>query len=245
MGDLIKKVPVTSQSVVLGSGANCTLSYQAGKVRRSIRLRCIQIAHGFEVIGDESQARLHRAFYPRQVVPAQFSLTFALKARPNLIGHKTVTIKGKKVANVGEYERFNAWMHDYMRLLLAEDEFSQSSVFTKMIVSCPARSFYREGVPLGPIEYGDHVGAMLWRQSITFETTREPGDNTPKTSKFLPGFSAADRNAGYFYPESPQLNGQDTPLVFDTVSYTSDPGQSIQGSPPDPSAVAEALAGSS
>lgn len=220
MGDVTKGGSTTSQVTAYGQGNNCTLSYVKGSVRHSIRLRCIAISHGFQVLGDESQARTHRAFYPRQVVPSQFAMTFALKARSNLPPAKTITVRGKRVSNISEYERFNAWMHDYMTYLLAEDEFATEIVFPKMIVSCPARNFFREGVPLGPIEYGDHVGSMLWRQSITFETTREPLDGTPDTSKFVPGFSATDRNAAYFYPEGIQLSGAEAPLIFDTVTTT-------------------------
>jgi hypothetical protein len=220
VGDKTSTVKITDRVTSYGQGNNCTLSYIRGSVRYSFRLRCIGISHGFTVLGDQSQARTHRAFYPRMVVPSQFSMTFALKARPNLIGHKTVVVKGKRVANVGEYEHFNAWMFDYMQFMLLEnaDEAATPTKLATMVVSCPARNFYREGVPLGPIEFGDHVGSMLWRQSITFETTKEPLDTDPNTSKFAPGFTAADKNAGYFYPKSHQLNGSDAPLIFDTVS---------------------------
>lgn len=221
MGDKTKTVKTTDRVTAYGQGNNCTLAYTKGSTRYSFRLRCIGISHGFQVLGDQSQSRTHRSFYPRMVVPSQFSMTFALKSRPNLIGKKTVTVGGKRVANVGEYEHFNAWMFDYMQFMLLEndslDDADQMRLAT-MVVSCPARNFYREGIPLGPIEYGDHVGAMLWRQAITFETTKEPLDTEPNTSKFAPGFTAADKNSGYFYPKSPQLNGADAPLIFDTVN---------------------------
>lgn len=200
-------------------GVNLTLAYVLNGRTLAYRLRCSAISHGVQMIGDESAARTHRAFYPHRPTPARFALTVDLLGRKRTLGDGRPGPLGSEHT---EYERFNVWMANYMRLMLAEDEFAPTTTFPEMIVTCPVRNFYRWGIPLGPIEFGDHVGSMLWRQTITFETTREPNDKPVGRSRFDANGTQKDYNAKHFYPTGGQLSGDQAPSMYDPVIRTTD-----------------------
>lgn len=209
-------------------GVNLTLAYLRHGKMHAYRLRCSAISHGFTMISEESEARTHKAFYPHKPTPARFTLTVDLLGRKRTIGDGRPGPLGNEHT---EYERFNVWMTNYMHYMLAEDEFGAVSSFPQMAVACPVRNFYRYGIPLGPITYGEHVGSMLWRQTITFETTQEPKEYKSnirreppiKTSRFDSNGTENDYNVKYFYPSSEQLSGHDLPEMYDKPLTTRQP----------------------
>lgn len=218
-------------------GHNLTLAYKRNDVMVAYRLRCVGISHGFTQLGDESAGRRHRAFYPHQVVPARFTLTVDLLGRKRNLQDG---IRKPLSAEHTEYEGFNVWLNDYMNYMLEQDE-KIKRVFPEMIVSCPVRGFYRWGIPLGPIVYGDHVGSLVWRQSITFETTREQKDivngkvrGFPISKFYKPEHE--DENSKYFYPLSKQLTGSQRPDYYDPIYPP-------VATPPDSSDVQDATGG--
>jgi hypothetical protein len=183
-----------------GGGENCTLSYQRDGVTRAYRLRCTTLTHGLAQVAAESHARRTRAYYPHRRSQAQFMATFALRGRRYITEHS-------------EYERFNVWLKAYMEYILDQDQNGQRG----MLVTIPARNFSRQGVPLGPVQFGEHVGSMLWLQTVTFETTFEPLDTSFAVSEFKTNGTDKDKNARFFYPPSRQLSGNQKPDVYDTV----------------------------
>lgn len=189
-----------------GGGANCTLSYTKGKVTKAYRLRALTVSHGLVQVATESTGRTERAYYPHRRSQAKFDVTFALLGRPQIN------------AKDSEYTRFNKWMADYMRFLLEQDEFAAVAGFPQMTVSIPSRRFMRKAIPLGPLQFGEHVGSMLWVQPVTFETVYEPLDAAFAYSKFRAGDTDEDKNSRFFYPSNKLLGGSQRPAVYDTVS---------------------------
>lgn len=208
----------TGNTIGNGGGLNCTLSYQdAGRKVRAYRVRASGLAHGLVQIASESHARDTRAYYPHRRSQAQFSITLDLMGR-------------RRNHDLCERERFNAWLKKYLDYVVDQDV----DVHPAMVVSIPVRNFRREGVLLGPIEYGEHVGSMLWRQTITFETTREPMDTKFALSSFQANGTDKDANAKFFYPASKQLSGSQRPDVYDTPIATA---YDLQNDTPDWDAV--------
>jgi hypothetical protein len=172
-------------------GLNATLSYpQDGKIR-AYRVRCINVTHGFQLVATESAGRTERALYPMKQVPTPFSITVAL------IGYR-------------EHTHFSNWLSTYAMFALNPD---RGGSYPEMSVSVPSRNFSRRGVPKTGMEYGDHVGAILWNRVVTFETTAEPWDSgKPKYSRYEdPENAQAYRENRYFYPAGIQLSGNQTP----------------------------------
>lgn len=214
-----------------GGGANCTLSYTRDGVQRAWRLRCYGVVHGVQQVANESRGRETRAMYPFKRTPAQFICTFDLLGRTDLD------------SPTSEYERFNLWLREYMRFLLDHEEDGGAGKGMNIVI--PVRNFSRQGIPLGPLSFGEHVGSMVWRQQITFETTYEPLDTTFRTSSFDPAGTEKDRNARFFYPPGEQLSGHQMPSSYDVVNTKPGAGQ-IPGpytAVPSPTAVNAAVTG--
>jgi hypothetical protein len=172
-------------------GLNATLSYPWEGKRRAYRVRCISITHGMQMIYTESQSRTKRAMYPMKRVPAQFSITAAL------VGYN-------------EHRAFSNWMTSWAAYAISPD---LRTAFPVMTVTVPARNFTRVGVPITGVEWGDHVGSMVWNRQIVFETTGEPWDSKkPRYSRYEdPTNSIGYRENRYFYPAGVQLSGDQVP----------------------------------
>jgi hypothetical protein len=109
-----------------------------------------------------------------------------------------------------EHTDFSNWLSSYSLFALHPD---RGGAFPEMTVSVPSRNFTRSGVPISGMEWGDHIGSMVWNRLVTFETTREPWDaKKPKYSRYL---GPVESNAGlenqYFYPSGLQLSGDEVP----------------------------------
>lgn len=181
-------------------GLNGTLSYVASGKTRSFKVRVRGITYALNQIADQSQGRLNRVVYPRRLSQAPFSIQIDLN------GHK-------------EYRDFNNWMGGYSKYVLTT-AYERSAV-PQMSVSVPVRNFSRKGVLQGPIEWGDHLGSMLWSPTITFETTFEPGDSKPPRSQedqyAATVASINDPTAEYYYPTGTQLSGSERPKTYAKV----------------------------
>lgn len=190
-------------------GLNCTLSYPdaAGAVR-TYRVRAGVLAHGIEMVYEESEARAYRAFYPHRTAMEQFQVTVLLKDR-------------------GERGDLVNWLSTYANYAINPNVVQAQ--FPWMTVSVPSRGFAQVGVPLTGYEWGAHTGQMMFTPVIVFESARSPGSSaTPQVSSVINQWSAFadDPAVQYFYPFGTQLSGSQagisssgyvgTPAVYNT-----------------------------
>lgn len=195
-------MPETSSTSVLRTPGvvNCFFSWGKSGGSRVFQTRCRGIAHGFDVIAEESHARQTRAFYPRQVADQGFTVTLELRG----------------------YREFQAVM-DYFR------DYAQSfmdAANNAMYVVVPSRDFVRLGVPVGGIADGDHVGSNVFLPVIQFESIYDPADpdlvskssSTSQYSRFDASTAEGDPAAKFFYPASASTNdpNADGDLLYDT-----------------------------
>lgn len=201
-------------------GLNTTLSYSYGGKTYAFSVRAQEVAFGSRLVSDESQARTRRAFYPRQVTAIPFSLTVILN------GYK-------------ERTQFSNYLNDYISRLM--DPSLSVSNFPTMLVQIANRKFLRYGVPMSGIEYGDHIGSMMWTPTVTFETHVDPslGESTGDykwISYFQLDKSATDNapEIKYFYPNGVQLSGSQVPdaSAYDKVTSIQDIQDIISGGTP-------------
>lgn len=179
-------------------GLNATLSYQLGSTKYTFSARVLELGHGSLMVADEAQARTRRAYYPHRLSAAPFTLKMIIKG-------------------YNERVAFSNFLNDYASRILDP---ALSVTFPTMYVSMPVRDFVRWGVPKTGIEWGDHVGSMVWNPVVTFEThiDQSIGDTaTTATSAFVLASSATDRapELKYFYPAGIQLSGDQVPAGGD------------------------------
>lgn len=176
------------------SGLNTTLSYQLGTTKYSFSVRVLELDHGSQMVAAEAVARTRRAYYPHQISALPFTLTLIIKG-------------------YSERTAFANFLNDYAARVLDPN---LSVTFPSMYVTMPVRNFVRWGVPKSGIEWGNHVGAMVWNPQVVFEThiDQSIGDTaTAVASKFSLPSSATDRSPDlkYFYPAGVQLSGDQVP----------------------------------
>jgi len=198
-----------------------TLSYSYGGKTYSFSVRAQEIAHGSRMIADESQARVRRAYYPHQVSSVPFSIV------PIIKGYR-------------ERVQFSNFLNDYVKRV--QDPNIGVSNFPTMKVTCPARAFQRYGVPVSGIEWGDHVGSMVWTPRVVFETHVDQwlGDSPGAyewVSYFVFGQGSLDRSPeiAYFYPSGVQLSGSEIPADYDQVITIQDIQDIVNGGTQGPS----------
>lgn len=176
--------PDTSQ-VTPSTGTNATLSYSNPNATDTnanlLRVRVRSLKHSFEVIATESHARIHRAMYPHQRAVGRFALTFELKGYT-------------------EYNAFMTFMTNYMKTFFTVAKFS-------LLVNMPVRNFSQLGVPVHGVGGGDHVGSMVFKPEIVFESVHDPNDPAIYTPG-SPNVATTDLagvtgdQAKFFYPWS-------------------------------------------
>jgi hypothetical protein len=173
-------------------GLNCTLTYARSGTTYGFRLRCTGVAYGFSMVAEESQARTRRAYYPHRLAPDPFAIRVQLKGYPE-----------KKV--------MNDWLASYAVWIL--DPSLASNAVVAMTVTVPSRNFSRRGILVRGVEYGDHVGSMLFEKALTFVTIQDPSDPDAYTpSRYVFDVNKdVSADVQYFYPSSTQLSGDDTP----------------------------------
>lgn len=197
-------------------GLNATLSYKRGSTTRAYRLRVNGIVHGPEMVADESQARLRRAYYPHRVTTQQFGLVL------QLIGWD-------------ERRSFTNWMASYASYALDPD--LGTSDYPTMSVTVPSYEFVHRGVPLSGYEWGDHVGSMVFTPTVMFVPAYEPWDKSKPSVTRVDNVWRAftkDEAIKYFYPFGTQLSGDEAPQRYDSPVYPGNPSQfndNYSGSP--------------
>lgn len=199
------------------SGLNTLLYYTYGKKNYQFEVRTQEIAHGSMLVADEAQARTRRAYYPHQVTAVPFSLV--------------VIIKGYR-----ERVQFSNFLNDYVSRAL--DPSLSVANFPTMLVMEPGRNFLRWGVPLSGIEWGDHVGSMVWTPRVVFQTHvdqslgQSTGDYKWISYFTIPADSASrSPQIKYFYPAAIQLAGNQVPDAgaYDKVASIQDIQNIING----------------
>lgn len=179
------------------AGLNTTLSYTYGGKNYTFQVRAQEIAFGSRMVAGESQARTRRAYYPHQVSSVPFSVV------PIIKGYQ-------------ERVQFSNYLADYIRRI--QDPGLAASSFPTVKVVSSTRNFVRWGVPVSGIEWGDHVGSMVWTPRVVFEThvDQSIGD-TPGAYKWASYFQLdkssveASPQIKYFYPAGVQLSGSQVP----------------------------------
>lgn len=192
-------------------GLNATLSYKRGSTTRQYKVRVNSISHGHQMIYDESQARLRRAFYPHRVTTRRF-----------FIG---VVLKGYE-----ERRSFTNWMSSYLGYALNPDLATNAD--PTMFISVPSYEFTHRGIPLSGYEWGDHVGSMIFNPVLAFEAAYEPWDKSkPAVTRVDNTWQAfsSDKAIQHFYPFGTQLSGDDVPRDYDKVVYPGDPNRFNDG----------------
>lgn len=202
------------------AGLNTTLSYSYGGKTYAFAIRAQEIAFGSRMVAGESQARTRRAYYPHQVSSVPFSIV------PIIKGYK-------------ERSQFSNFLGDYIKRV--QDPSLSTSNFPTIKVVSGTRSFIRWGVPVSGIEWGDHIGSMVWTPRVVFEThvDQSLGD-TPGTYKWISYFvfteGSLDRapQIKYFYPAGIQLTSSEVPDAgsYDTVTTIQDIQDIINGGTP-------------
>lgn len=191
-------------------GLNCTLSYKTADATRAYRVRVSRVVFDFDVLAEESQARTARAMYPRKhTAPTEFAIMIDL-------------------INRSERESLNNYLMGYADYIL--DPANDSSTFSAMTVSLPARNFVREGVPKTGIQFGVVLGEMTWHPLISFETSRETIDWEEGAAVSIAQLDLAgntDPATQFFYPSGVQLYGSQAAAVQAAVSGV-DPSQVAQ-----------------
>lgn len=198
-------------------GLNCNLSYSYGGKTYAFAIRAQEIAYGSRMVAGESQARTRRAYYPHQVSSVPFSIV------PIISGYR-------------ERVQFSNYIADYIKRV--QDPSLSVSKFPTIKVVSAARNFVRWGVPVSGIEWGDHVGSMVWTPRVVFEThvDQSLGD-TPGSYKWVSYFQLDDSSVAaspqikYFYPSGVQLSGSEVPDAdaYDKVTTIQDIQDIING----------------
>lgn len=186
---------------------NCTLVWSDGSTSHGFRTRARGVAHGFDIVAEESHARQYRAFYPKQVAEQPFTLTL------ELMGYN-------------EFKRVMDFLRAYIRSFMTVASRS-------MYVSVPVRGFFRLGIPIGGVVDEDHVGSNVFLPTVVFESILDPADprivsgvvNQNLFSQFDIANAGADRATRFFYPASastnnPNARGED---LYDTRTFITRP----------------------
>lgn len=191
------------------SGSNCTLSFRHGGTR-DYKVRVRKIAHGFEVIAQESQGRYDRVFYPRRASTSQFALTLEL-------------VHEEEMNDLMQYFEF------FVYSMLNRNAEQGVTNLPVMTVNIPSRNFLRYGVPVTGMGFDNHVGSLVFAPTIVFETTRDPLDPEFKSEHAATFQASTDPEQTYFFPGGTQLASGQKPSAtpYDEVAGVLDPVQII------------------
>lgn len=164
------------------SNPNATLSYSS-KGTNLARVRVPKLSFTYSQNSQESHARQHRAYYPHRRSQGNFSLTFACN------GWR-------------EFNRLTAWFREYADIVLNLDA---AAVPPPMTVAVPSRNFLRLGIPTTGLQYGDHIGSLVFNPTIDFLSVSDPSDSSTAILKISQVSGQSDeRNKAakpsFFYP---------------------------------------------
>jgi hypothetical protein len=152
-------------------------------------VRCLDVAYGLNIGSTEDEAAARRVYYPLNQYIAAYDLVLAFTSR-------------------GERDAFNHWVQTYMQRASANQK-----IGGYVYVQVPARNIAFNGVPLGPLTYGDTIpNDLYYPTNIRFVGTVSPisavGNSSVLSgvSQFrLPTKDTTD--APFFYPGGTQKSG--------------------------------------
>jgi hypothetical protein len=155
------------------------------------------ISHGPRVAAEEAEAANYRVLYTINQQGSSFSIRLSFR-------------------DWQQREDFSAWMREYMRRVATNQRVSGY-----MLTQVPARRFSRLAVPMGPLPYGDEVGAITYPLEMQFKGASDPtsavGSSAPAGSRFVA--PAKDASAAAYYPAGVQRAGAESleGTFFDTT----------------------------
>lgn len=159
------------------TGENATMQV-AGYGTKSVLVE--SVAHGMSVVSSDDSARNHRAFYTNKVTSGSFDLAMAF------LSHAS-------------YQAWATWMMEYLRRLA-------DGKLGPMRVKVPKFGFDKIGVPNASVPFGDTMGIVVYKTSMTFIGTSDPLDPS-SYNETVSQFRNAGKDeeiAPYFYPAGTQ-----------------------------------------
>jgi hypothetical protein len=128
-----------------------TYNYKGANIAK---LRTEDFSFTYSQNSDESHARQHRAYYPHRRSQGSFDISFICK------GWR-------------EFNSLTAWFRAYANVVLNLDA---TSVPPPMTIVIPSRNFLRLGIPTTGLQYGDHLGSMVFEPTVSFISVSDPND---------------------------------------------------------------------
>jgi hypothetical protein len=170
------------------AGYNCLMVVQKYGSRVAM---VTDISYALNIGSSEDEAASRRVYYPlNQYIPA-FDISYVFKSRV-------------------ERDAFNQWMQAYMQKAA-----SNQNIGGYVYVQIPARNIAFNGVPLGPLVYGEAVPTTpSYPLSVRYVGVTNPTSAIGKTA--LAGVSQFQlptkdtKDAPYFYPAGKQKAGAET-----------------------------------
>jgi hypothetical protein len=152
-------------------------------------VRVTSISYPLEVVSSEDVGPVGRVMYPVACEVPGFTLGLIFVSRQ-------------------EREGFSEWLRGYMERVVADQR-----VGGYVYVYVPARGFARNGVPIGPLAYGDEVGLASYPVTVSFVAAIEPISGVGKTRvdevSYYQGPSKDAASVTHFYPAGIQRAGLD------------------------------------
>ena len=169
-------------------GHNCLMVVRKYGSRAA---RVTDVAYGLNIGSTEDEAATTRAYYPiNQYIPA-FDLTYVFTSK-------------------AERDAFSRWLQTYMGRVA-----TNQNIGGYVYVQVPARNIAFNGVPLGPLVYGESVPTDLtYAVTVRYVGVTNPISGVGKSS--LAGVSQFQlprkdtKDAPYFYPAGTQKSGQES-----------------------------------
>lgn len=175
-------------------------------------VRVTAISYGVEATTQMDESAGSRVLYPLARETVSFTLEMAF-------------------LSWAERESFTAWASTYMRRVAANQP-----IGGYVYVIVPARRFARNGIPVGPLPYGDRIGTVGYPVTLPFVGVHEPVSAVGRTpsggvSYYRPP-SKDTTQAPFFYPAGKQKAGAES---LEGTFYDPTPPDSGTVSEPEPS----------
>lgn len=154
---------------------NCLL-IAPGYGARTIHVESLD--HGMKIPAlGESSARAYRTFFGQKVTTGSFTI-------------------GCWFTRHDEYEDFATWLQGY-----GERRSRAFDPTSPMAVIIPTRGFFKLGVPVDGITFGDNIRTVVHRMSISFKGTADPVDyKSSILSRYFAPQNTEDPESKYQFP---------------------------------------------
>ena len=187
------------------SGYNCRFSVRSYGSRV---VRVTSLSYGVEAITKVDEAAATMVLYPLARETPSFTLELVF-------------------LSYAEREGFTAWLSTYMRRVVANQK-----IGGYVYVVVPARRFARNGVPIGPLPYGDQMGMLGYPVTLPFVGVHDPISSVGQAQA-----------AGVSYYRAPSKDTAQAPAFYPSGSQTAG-AESLEGTfydptPPDSGTVSE------